>query len=143
VFEALQPPELAEEITYAPTDTAETKEIVGRVERLLVAMVELSRARGVELVAVMIPTREQVNPQIAPRGRERDWEKPQRHFRAFFERAGVPFVDLLPPVRAAQGEAPLYYRFDAHWNARAHALAAETVAAFLKTQNLADALARP
>ena len=143
VFEALWPPELAEEITYAPVDTAETKEIVGRVERLLLAMVELCRARGCELVAVMIPTREQVSPELAPSGRERDWEKPQRHFRAFFERAGIPFVDLLPAVRAAKDEAPLYYRFDAHWTARGHALAAENVAAFLKARNLADPLARP
>lgn len=134
LLDAWRPPALAEEVAYSPVDTAETKAVVERVERLLVAMAELCRASRVELVVVMIPTREQVHPEAVPPGRVRDWEKPQRHFRAFLTRAGIPFLDLLPSVRKAASEgASLYYRFDAHWTARGHALAAAAVADFLRT----------
>jgi lysophospholipase L1-like esterase len=131
VAQAWHPSPLAEDIVYTPEDTPETKAVVERVERLLLAIVERSRENRAHLLVVMIPTREQIHPDLAPDDRPRDWEKPQRHFRAFLQRSGIPFVDLFPLLAAERDTAPLYYRFDAHWTPRGHALAAEAIAAAL------------
>jgi hypothetical protein len=143
IHEAWSPPALAEEAAYAPETNPEAQRATDRVERLMLAMADLCRAHGIAFAVVMIPAREQVMPELARRSQARDWEKPQRHFRAFFERSDIPFVDLLPAVRAAREDAPLYYRFDAHWTARGHALAAASVAEFLEARRLAEAVARP
>jgi hypothetical protein len=144
VYEALRPRALDEEAAYAPGESIEGLRAIERVERLMVAMRDLSRAHGAELAVVMIPAREQVMPELATRVQERDWEKPQRHFAAFLGRVGVPFVDLLPTIRAAKADgAPLYFHYDAHWTARGHAIAGESIADFLGSRSLAEALARP
>lgn len=40
----------------------------------------------------------------------------------------LPVLDLTPALRAAEG--PLYYRFDPHWNAEGHRVAAEAITAW-------------
>ncbi|MFN8522915.1 MAG: SGNH/GDSL hydrolase family protein [Chloroflexota bacterium] len=44
-------------------------------------------------------------------------------------RLGVPYVDLLPPLRQAYaaGERDLYYEFDKHWTAAGHRVAATEI----------------
>lgn len=128
IVEAWHPSPLAEDIVYTPEDTPESKAVVARVERLLLAIAELCRKHGARLLVVMIPTREQLHQELAPDDRPRDWEKPQRHFTAFLERSGIPYLDLRPGLEAVRDEAPLYYTFDAHWTPRGHALAAEAIA---------------
>jgi hypothetical protein len=136
IAEAWQPPPLVEEIVYAPEDAPETKLVVDRVERLLAGITDLCREHGARLLVVMIPTREQIIPELAPDDRPRDWEKPQRHFREFLERQRIPFVDLLPRLRAERRAGPLYYHFDAHWTPRGHALAGDAIAEELARWNL-------
>ena len=53
--------------------------------------------------------------------------------------AGFEFLDLLPPLRTAAREfhardgSLLWWRDDTHWNGLGHAVAAETVASYLKS----------
>jgi hypothetical protein len=132
IGEIFFPSPLAEDIVYEPEDSPETKSVVARVERLLLAIAEICREHGAQLLVVMIPTREQIHPELAPDDEPRDWEKPQRHFRAFLDRQEIAFLDLLPLLRPRRDEAPLYYRFDAHWTPLGHALAADAIAARLE-----------
>ena len=119
------------ETMFAAQYTPETERAVERVEDLFVAMAELCRAHGAKLLVVMIPTREQVKPELVDGSVPRDWEKPQRLFAAFFAREGIPYVDLIPVLREAASGDPLYYVFDGHWTARGHAVAAHAIAAHL------------
>ena len=97
------------------------------------AWCESHRAR---LVLVVIPTEAQVDPQRWAAVRQRfrlndedfDLEKPQRILAAFASEHGIPFIDLLPALRAARAASgPLYFRTDIHWTARGHAVAADEI----------------
>lgn len=54
---------------------------------------------------------------------------------AWFEKNGIPFLDLLPILRGvepqADGKRHLYHRFDTHFNARGNEVTAEALANFL------------
>jgi hypothetical protein len=101
----------------------------------------LKRAAGATpLVFMLIPDEFQVEDGLwaeAAAGRgdvERD--RPQREARAFLEKEGLPFLDLLPLFRAApalaDGRKHLYLLQDTHWNVRGNALAGEALAGFLR-----------
>lgn len=109
---------------YAP----ETEEALARVEDLLIAMRDLCRARDIEFLVVLIPTREQLDPAARERFPALDWDKPQRLLGDFFARNAIPWLDLRPAFAAAAGSAPLYYESDGHWTARGHAVAASAIA---------------
>jgi len=48
---------------------------------------------------------------------------------------GIPFVDLLPTIRAAHSEtSPMHFACDGHWTAAGHKVVAEILAEFLQTQ---------
>ena len=97
------PPQDAQEAIFAPQYEAETQRIVERVEDLFVAMNELCRAHGARFLVVMIAARAD-RSAAGGRAGPRDWKKPQRLFSAFFTARGIPFIDLLPVLRAAQAE---------------------------------------
>jgi hypothetical protein len=65
---------------------------------------------------------------------ERD--RPQRLLSAWLRAEKVPFLDLLPALRAqpvaTDGRRHLYHRDDSHLNARGNAVAGEALAAFLR-----------
>jgi hypothetical protein len=69
-------------------------------------------------------------------GRPLDREAIQRHLAGWASARDVPFVDLLPALRDASRQQPVYFRIDAHWNARGHALAAREILAALASQGL-------
>jgi hypothetical protein len=131
ISELWSPRQPGEAAMYEPVYTADTEQIVARVQDLLVAMAELCRLHGARFLVVMIPTRQQVNPELRRGPSWRDWEKPQRVVAAFFAQSGISFIDLLPVLRAASAEAPVYFRFDAHWTARGHGVAARAIAEHL------------
>jgi predicted ATPase len=56
-----------------------------------------------------------------------DMDRPQRLLGEFCRRAGVPFVDATPALRAASGPLPLYFLADGHLNERGSAQVAEVV----------------
>ena len=124
---------------YEPDYEEETLEIVERVKKLMLAMSELSRAHGVDFAVVMLPTREQVNPEPCESLEGLDFEKPQRIFSEFFAEQGIAYLDLLPAMREATDGNSFYYVMDSHWNARGQAFAAQEIAAFLRREGLVGA----
>jgi hypothetical protein len=107
-----------------------------RVKTALGQMKTWCDEHGARLVIVAIPTEAQVDPQRWAAVRQQfrlndddfDLEKPQRILGAFASENGVPFIDLLPALRAARPTAgPLYFRTDIHWTPRGHTVAADEI----------------
>jgi len=113
-----------------------TTEAVEKVEKLLLAMKALADARGIPIVFVVMPTREQVYPEDYDFSAdafmaEYDLDKPQRLLGEFFEAHGMTELDLTPALRAAPHDTMLYYALDQHWNERGNELAGRAIAEFL------------
>ena len=142
IAELWEAPPVGEDVMYAPVYAPETERAVARVEDLFLAMDALCRGRGARLFVVIIPTLKQVNPEGPNGPGAPDWEKPQRLFAAFFAEHDIPFIDLLPALRAATAEEPVYFRFDAHWTPRGHVVVAQAIAEHLLRQDLVRAPAR-
>jgi hypothetical protein len=71
-------------------------------------------------------------------------DAPTTHLGEVALRLGVPYVDLLPPLRSAYPtHKPLYYDVDKHWTANGHAVAAQVVAQELRSRGLADVASIP
>jgi hypothetical protein len=114
-----------------------------RTDEILRALAHEVEARTARLAIVYVPSRREVS--------DRDWELTRLRYELddswdrwlVAERVqdlgrsvGVPVLDLTRPLREANGVlggAP-YFTFDGHWNRRGHAVAAESVAAFLEGQ---------
>jgi SGNH hydrolase-like domain, acetyltransferase AlgX len=84
----------------------------------------LARARGAVLGVVAIPFRDQVYAERAA-GAHFDTGFPQAYVKVHCAERGIPFLDLLPPLRqrAIETRDPLYLREDIHFNDSGHALA--------------------
>jgi hypothetical protein len=64
-------------------------------------------------------------------------EAPTDRIGMIADRLGVPFVNLLPPLREAFAEGvPLYFEFDKHWNRAGHAVAARALDRAIRKANL-------
>jgi hypothetical protein len=98
-------------------------------EQTLQVLDELAREIGPRLRVAILPDRFQVDDPLFRRiaGDEAeafDRELPSRRLRDFFAQRGVPCLDLLPPLRAAEREGPTYAALDTHWNERGNDVAA-------------------
>jgi hypothetical protein len=104
----------------------ETLETLGRIDRLL-------RRRGVRLALAALPTKDQVYSR-REFGPDFDIGLPQAHLQAFAAREGIPYLDLLRPLRAhvAQSNSALYLRRDTHLNDAGHRLVGETLAEWFR-----------
>ena len=83
-----------------------TERRLALIEKLLLGTYRLAKDRGVPILFVMIPTIEQVYVGRGTVREDFDLEKPQRVLSEFFDREGIPYVDLLPgfsSVRGARG----------------------------------------
>lgn len=101
--------------------------------RALEAIRSSTEAAGARLGVVAIPTFDQVHARRW-QGRNFDLGLPQAWLGAWAREQGVPYLDLLPPMRehlARTGER-LYLRRDVHWNARGHAFAGEAIAQWVR-----------
>jgi hypothetical protein len=95
------------------------------------------RRREVPLAIVLIPDEFQVNSAVltealAEAGLSRqafDLELPQRRLAEFFQKQGVPCLDLLPAFRGKPGT---YVPRDTHWSVRGNRLAASQIAPWLQ-----------
>ena len=93
--------------------------------------------RGVELALVAVPAEFQVRTDLCGVLRRRggfqaeeiDVELPQRRLAAFAHEQGLPIIDLLPHLRAAQ--APVFERHAQRLNAAGNRVAADTLARWL------------
>lgn len=119
--------------TYKPVYAERTEAMVRKTKVLFRAMARLTAEAQVPLAVIMIPAREQVYADRLPPGLQdgQDWEKPQRIFAEFFRQEGIPYLDLLPSLRAQAAKSEFYFRSDMHWNARGHEVGARIISAYL------------
>ncbi len=103
------------------------------------SLVELRDAAGGRVLVALLPDEFQVNDALWREVRttfglrESDYDRfrPQRELADFCAAQGIACVDLLPALRAAEGEARTYLPRDTHWNTRGNRVAAGEVAAAL------------
>jgi lysophospholipase L1-like esterase len=96
-------------------------------------MAREARRAGALPVLLILPDQTQVEPDVHVLGVPAYLPKVQERMTAFARAERLPVVDLLPAfveTRQRTGE-PLYHRYDRHWNAAGHALAARVLHAEL------------
>ena len=89
---------------------------IDKVERLLVAMNNLAEARGIRLVVMLFPARDQLYPENYEALVGLDIEKPQRDLTAFLRSRGIDTLDLLPALRAEKDTTQIHFDHDDHWD---------------------------
>jgi hypothetical protein len=93
-------------------------------ERLLLELQALLRARGTDLVVLLIPDEVQVDAQVLQKAlaahggaaSDYDLELPQKRLGAFLRQNGVAVVDPLEALRERAKSEPVYWPRDTHWN---------------------------
>ena len=132
---------LREELSvYEKSAGQELKPAIDATAQALGRFMDLSEELGFELVAVLIPSEIQLEPDrwhasvtgLGLDPAEYDPSIPTRVFQDLLARHDIPTLDLSPPFAAglSRGEE-LYFRFDRHWTAEGHQLAADELARFL------------
>ncbi len=120
------------ELMYRENYLERTEAAVDVVQRLFSATKTLVEERGGRLVVVMIPTYEQVCPELVfgDSGLDSglDLLKPQREFARFFGEQGIDYVDLLPDLRELATTEELYLPYDHHWTVRGNEVAGALLA---------------
>ncbi len=105
-----------------------------RVLESLEGIRTLAAGRGIPFAIVSIPYAEQVFAGSLT-GRDYDLRLPQRFVREYAEERSVPYLDLLPVLRAyvsGGGKGPIYVPKDTHFNNRGHHVVGREIANFLK-----------
>jgi len=95
-------------------------------------MASLSRAQGARFLGVIGVSKTQLEPDIYAGtlaemrcdAAAHDADLPPVRLAAAARARGVEVVDLLPAFRAAVRTTPVHFRFDGHWNATGHQVAA-------------------
>ncbi|MCC6408376.1 MAG: hypothetical protein IT453_14520 [Planctomycetes bacterium] len=110
-------------------------------EHVLARLENLRRVAGdVPLAVLLIPDEFQVEDALWERASREypgaDREQPQRIVGEWLEAHGVPYVDLLPRLRAVEplpdGSRHVYHLRDTHFNVRGNALAAKALAELIE-----------
>ena len=126
---------------YAANPPPEWEDAWARTERLLGTMRSLVTADGARFVVMIVTTREQIYPddwrQIVdtyPAMQHITWDLngPERRVAAWCAHNGIACVQLSPEFVARRDGERLHFRYDGHWTAAGHALAAQTIAKFLR-----------
>lgn len=116
-----------ENLRVLPLLTAETD--APPVVRTVMAVAEGLRERGMALVVLLVPEKEQIHLQALPLERQQALANGLELLTAIaegLESNGVPVVNLLPVFQAATARGQrLYWRDDTHWNDAGIRLAAE------------------
>jgi len=110
-------------------------------EHLLDGLHEAASADGARFMVMVVTAREVIYPgdwqqllDTYPAMGHVAWDLdgPERRVLAWCNRAGVPCIQLSPAFKARRDGQRLHFHYDGHWTAAGHALAAETVANFLR-----------
>lgn len=94
---------------------------------------DLCRGKGVPLLLVALPYKEQV-ASYTLRGPDFDVEVPQRYLRKYAEAHGIPYLDVLPDLRhyvRSQGRSA-YVAGEGHFNGAGHAVTGEAMAIWFR-----------
>lgn len=127
---------------YAADPPPAWQDAWAHTEHLLTALRDAVAADGARFVVMIVTAREQVYPddwqrlvQTYPAMHDVPWDitGPERRVLAWCEAAGVSCVQLSPAFAARRDQQRLHFLYDGHWTAAGHALAAQTVAAYLRT----------
>jgi hypothetical protein len=111
------------------------------IDDTLAIVAEIAALAAPAPVAVaVLPSELQVNPQLRAsalsqlqvREQDLDLDAPARETRAGLEGRGIPVIDLLPALSAAERDGPTYASRDSHWNERGNEVAAEVLAQTLE-----------
>lgn len=94
-----------------------------------------TRDQGIDLAVLFIPTIYQVDQQqwneyikwYEIDASRYDLSQPQRLLADFCAREGIPYIDVLDPMRRYNAQQPLYFRIDGHMNAEGHRVAAQAL----------------
>jgi lysophospholipase L1-like esterase len=133
------PPELQ---VFSRTPPAMDTRAWDCTRRLLAALADEVAAHGARLLIAYVPSKMEVSDrdwgltrlqyEIEPR----DWDlgKVARELAAAGGANGYPVLDLTPALRSADSalRGGPYHAHGGHWNARGHAVAARSVASFLR-----------
>jgi len=92
------------------------------VEEGLERMIRLGHQHGFQVTVAAFPVSVQVESRFED-------DRPQRRARELADRLGLPFLDLLPALRAAAGERPFYDH--CHLTPQGNALVASTLVPFV------------
>jgi hypothetical protein len=117
-------------------------------EPALAYLEEMREAAGsIPILCLILPDEYQVEDGLWERiGRERvldgaDRELPQKILSAWLDERGIPYVDLLPRMRAIpplpDGNRHLYHLRDSHFNARGNRVAGEALAELIERAGVA------
>lgn len=132
---------LREELgVYKQSAEQDLRAAIDATDEALGGFVDLSEELGFNLVAVLIPSEIQLEPDrwhtsltslgLVPA----DYEPstPTRIFQDLLARHEIPTLDFGPPFVAGLSRGnQLYFRFDRHWTPAGHSLAASELARFL------------
>ena len=143
---ALRPVPMADGVpvdywVYAADAPPVWRDAWAHTEHLLAGLRDAVAADGAHFAVMIVTAREQIYPgdwqqllDTYPAMRQINWDLngPERRVLAWCERATVPCIQLSPAFVARRDEQRLHFHFDGHWTPAGHALAAETVANFLR-----------
>lgn len=99
-------------------------------------MAAIAHHQGQEFVVVLAPAEIQIDVGLQAEVVERfgldpdrfDFSEPQARLSRALLQAEIPVIDLLPDLRGAAAEGPLYLTNDSHWNALGNRLVGERLA---------------
>jgi alginate O-acetyltransferase complex protein AlgJ len=123
---------LTDELMLHPERAANAAQHVQIVEQVAAYL----KSRKIGLAVVPVPDKSRVEAAALCRvDRPAAFGDRLSEFQSKLVQAGIGVVDILRPMRAADGE--LYYRTDTHWNESGAKTAADAIAAALRQAGLA------
>jgi len=123
--------------TYDKNPPSSWREAWALTQQLVLAARDEAHEQGMDFAVIVAPTKYAVG-QLSGRYLERGWplERWQQGYTlltSFLRKHGLPYVDLLPPLRQfllETGKRP-YFEKDHHWNAQGHGVVTQTLSNFL------------
>ena len=122
--------------------TANTEEKLEKAEVILRHLKRYTEKKGIKLLVVLVPAREQVDERKLSELVEKfgfgksqmDIQKAQRILLQFGKESNIPMLDLLLEFRKRNMNNSFYFETDGHWNEKGNQLAAQLIFEELKKE---------